>query len=317
MPKKTPRLFSLFLLFLIIFPALCQAQNKPLLALPDSMEMSGLAGETLSGKFAVFNQGELSVKMKVVTKNFRQKEQGGLEFFWSDEQSVCQWLKPSAQTLDFTLGIPAQTEPGGYLGAILFEAASDKDVGPKNSFGVLILANILTSAESAKEINPRIIELASNKINGSFPVGLALKVGNSTNYNASLNGELTIADWRGKIITKQKLNNLFVFPQSEKTFSWKWNGKSLFGIFKAQVALASAGGSQNDLASNIFLVIAWPVIIGLAALVAAVIAAMKYRQKIYSFETKTWFNFAKPKKRIKRAYKPKLKIVKDINSGST
>lgn len=323
MPKKIA-CFSLLLISLAAIPVFCRAQNKPLFALPDSIEMSGLPGETLSGKFTVFNEGELAVKMKIAVKNFRQKD-GGLDFFWSEEQSICHWLIPSIQTLDlaagekkeigFLLDIPPQAQTGGYLGAILMEAANTQDIGPKNSFGILVLANVLPSAQAAKDIKAQIIELASNKINNSFPIGLALKTENSTNYNASLNGELTITDWRGKIVTKQKFANLFIFPQSEKTFNWKWNGKSAFGIFKAQIALASADGSQANLASNSFFVITWPAILAFLAIIAFAAAIIKFRKKIYSPQTQTWFNFQTNKKKRRRARRTKLTFIKDINPG--
>jgi hypothetical protein len=255
-------LSSIFLLAL--FAGLFQtpveaASTKPLTVSPGKIEISGMPGQKIKSSFVLSNGGNLPVRMKLSVKNFRQSDEKGTIDFYnsadasSDDASVVDMgkvlipefleigLKPGElKQVNFIVSIPDNIKSGGYYGAILFESANDQSIGPKNSFGGLVLLTVL-GGEGQAAAGFEASNFRADKIQQKGPARFSLAVNNPGNTHIDATGVISIKNWRNKEIASFDIGSQPVYPGEKRIFNWSWNKKPNFGFYRIEAQIAPLG----------------------------------------------------------------------------
>jgi hypothetical protein len=274
-------LSSIFLLAL--FAGLFQipveaAGAKPLTVSPGKVEISGMPGQKIKSSFVLSNGGSLPVRMKLSVKNFRQSdEKGTLDFYDSDASSgdagvvdmekvlIPEFLeiglKPAeTKQINFIVSIPDNIKSGGYYGAILFEPANDQSIGPKNSFGGLVLLTVL-GGEGQAVAGFEASNFQADRIQQKGPARFSLAVDNSGNTHIDATGVVSIKNWRNKEIASFDIGSQPVYPGAERIFNWSWNKKPNFGFYRIEAQIAPLGHEdQKFTGTTWFFAFPWPLL---------------------------------------------------------
>lgn len=280
--KAIPRILVLFLALSLLLPAFhsisAATSSSRILTAPEKFYISAQPGQKILKKVTVANPTNASIQLKIITKDFRLKnETGQLEFF-NDTAGMSSWIIPEflqigikpvqTKEVNFIINIPADAAAKGYQGAILFEQTSNNTT--KTVSGAVILLNVGQTAL----ISPKIVSAETAAINNSFPVSLQMQFRNTGDQNLKTNGTLTLRDWRGKIVEELKNQKIFLVSKSEQKFSWNiLTPTSPIGFYRAQVQLddpAKAGSKIT--AGTWFIIFPWKtslwVLAGIIVLVA-------------------------------------------------
>lgn len=213
---KTSKKQIIFLVLFLIISLSCAgalyftSQHSPkitikpkLLTLPEKMMIYGKPGDKIKSKFTVVNNGYLPVVMKISAKDFTlASENGKVNFAINDAESVSSWILPQylkvfiwpyqKKDIGFIVQIPKDAQPKGYRGAIVFEAASSKMVGPSKSFGLVIPLNVLKE-DPQNNLNGLVKILSfSPKKSDNGQMQFNLKVVNNSNENLLLGGTVSL-----------------------------------------------------------------------------------------------------------------------------
>lgn len=269
------------------------AEEKPLVVSPDKIELVARPGQKIKSQFTLINRGNIAVRMKVVAKDFKiNPETGQMEFYLAQNNGMTQWLIPEflevslkplqSKDIQFIVSIPKEVKSGGYFGAILFEQASQKINGPKTAFGGLVLLTI-KGGEGKVYLGGKINDFSAPWLQGSFPIRFGLEVKDLGNTYFKSSGTILVKNWRGKQVANLKTDNLIVYPETSKTFFWKWTPQDLsVGFYRASVELTSQGKDPQKLTGRTwFIVFPWKE--ALAAVLASgltIFVLAKYRAKI-------------------------------------
>lgn len=138
MRNKIRAFFTISTLLLIVFVT----QTKPAHATtvsPVQAELAGGPGTTLKSAIKVTNETQTSETLYTVTLNFEPKgDESGEPNFIPTKDGLASWVKtensitlgPKEQrVIPFTIQIPADTEPGGYFGAIFTSTTPPRENG--------------------------------------------------------------------------------------------------------------------------------------------------------------------------------------------
>jgi hypothetical protein len=218
------------------------------------------------------------------------KDESGTPTFVSGSEtantySLSKWLTISTtaitlapkerQPVDVTISVPANAEPSGHFGAVLFgnKPPATKGTGAAiaGKIGTLILVRI---AGAAKE-NGVVASFTTDKSSYEKPpVNFTSRIRNLGNVHFAPTGEIVIKDIFGRSIDSLKVNDVAgnVLPDSVRKFENKWDKSVLPGYYKAELLL-SYGSPQKSLTATLsFWILPWmQILIGLAILVVVIL----------------------------------------------
>ena len=131
------KLFLLFLLLLVSFaPANAQQISNPSLKIsPHTLELKVKRGEIISEKIRILNQSGFPIPIIAKPINFGAEEETGDMFFYDHGEDSSfeprNWIKVEepnfilsageTETVNFSIKIPEDINPGGYYATIIFE----------------------------------------------------------------------------------------------------------------------------------------------------------------------------------------------------
>jgi len=179
------------------------------------------------------------------------------------------------QPVDVTIFVPANAEPSGHFGAVLFgnkpPATTGSGAAIAGKIGTLIFVRV---AGAAKE-NGVVASFTTDKsIYQKPPVNFTSRVRNLGNVHFAPTGEIVIKDIFGRSIESLKVNDVAgnVLPDSVRKFENKWNKSVLPGYYKAELLLSYGSPQKSLTASLSFWILPWvQILIGLAILVAVIL----------------------------------------------
>lgn len=226
---------SLLLIVFITLPGIATATTMS----PVRLELSANPGETIQTSVKVINETQNSEVLYTATLNFEPKgDESGEPNFISTRDGLAAWTKapnsitlgPKEQkTIPVTIQIPADTEPGGYFGAIFTSSTPPKENGGGNVMltervGSLILLRVNGNLADSGDI------LEFNTKDKSYwhtflPVNLYYRFQNSGLDRVRPLGDVLIKNWFGRTtkIFEANPEGGNVLPKSIRRFNLSWN----------------------------------------------------------------------------------------------
>ncbi len=253
-------------------PGAVHAESQPqgMAITPPTFELSANPGDTTSNSIRVDNLTSTSLHLTVATKNFTALGEEG-QVGLSDEESnfsLASWItvnKPEAvvpakgsETFTFTIKVPANAEPGGRFGSIVFKT----DVQPGSGSGVSIGQEIgaLVLLRIAGEITERAHIEGFKPTQGFYeygPIPFETRIKNEGNVHVKPTGTITITDIFGNKVASVPVDAKNVLSGATRKLESEWPAQSLFGQYTATVSLQYGTNQQIITASSSFVAIPW------------------------------------------------------------
>jgi hypothetical protein len=279
------------LLASICIPGVVKAQEQPqgLAISPPTFELSANPGDTTKNSIRVDNLTTIPVHVTTALKNFTALGEEG-QVGLSDEESgfsLASWITidksdatidaKASQVFTFTIKVPANAEPGGRFGSIIFKTDAQPTAGGGLSISQELGALLLLRVAGESTERGHIEEF---KVLRDFyeygPVQFETRLKNEGNVHIRPTGTITIADFFGNKVATIALDSKNVLPGAIRKLENNWSEHTLFGKYTATMSLQYGANQQMVTASTTFVVIPWRLLlVWLAAL--AVVAFLLYR----------------------------------------
>lgn len=267
---------------------------------PPTANYAADPGSSSRGIIKVTNLTDTPISLKVGRQNFAAKgEEGEIELIDNANPlySLAPWFTIVEQTLDvparatkevhYSVAIPADAEPGGRYGSILFSSVPPKL--PSGVSGATVQQNI--AAIVFERINGKAneqLEVASFEAEQKFseygPVKLLTRVRNTGNVHEKPTGQIVIKNMLGLKVGTIPLDEHFVIPGSVRRLHNQWPTSSktavMFGQYSAELNATYADGKKLT-ASTTFTVLPWKILIGiLVALIVFTLIIWRGRKRL-------------------------------------
>lgn len=235
-----------------------QAPGSGLSISPPSFELSANPGDSVTNTIRVDNTRAESQDISVDVRNFTALgEEGEINLSEQDSTySLAKWVTVSpstasippggSQAFQYSVRVPANAEPGGRFGSIVFKTAAKPVTGQSGvSIGQEIGSLLFLKIAGNVSEKSSIASFQSNdKINQYKPVGFTVRVKNDGNVHIKPVGTVTITNFFGKKVASIPLESHNILPGAIRRFDVKWNGDSRF-IFGKYTATASVIYGNN------------------------------------------------------------------------
>lgn len=262
MIPTTFKRFTIFALAVwVLAPIAVNAQTRTLsegsLAIsPFIIENSLLPGQSKKNSIAIFNLSDSPLPIAISINDFVPAgEHGSVRFLETGQVShpsfsLASWIAittqpnftipPKGQTsVEFTITVPIDAEPGTHYGGLLFSA---RETSPKEDNITIIKkvgAIILVGAGNTNASG--IIEkfAVSKKFYTAAPVTLISAFKNAGNVHVQPKGQVAIHNMFGKVIGESHINEnaQYILPGSTRTFEASFSEPWLFGRYSAELTM--------------------------------------------------------------------------------
>lgn len=219
------------------------------------------------------------ISLTVHQENFVAKgEEGEVELVDNADPlySLAPWFHVSVTQLDlpahatkevpYTIDVPANAEPGGRFGSIVFHSVPPKlpsgqsGASVEQDLGNLIFMRINGPADEN-------LEVASFTVDKSFseygPVQFTTRIKNTGHVHEKPTGTIVIKNWFGAKVATIPLDEHYVIPASVRKLTNNWpTGKNkpfLIGTYTAEMT-AHYAGNKTLTAKTSFTIIPWKLI---------------------------------------------------------
>lgn len=234
---------------------------------PPTFELSANPGDTLENTIKVENLTAVPLKLIVDRRNFTAVgEEGSVGL--TEEQtsfSLASWIAVSPgefeipgkaiKIITFKTFVPANAEPGGHFGSIVFRTTSttptQSGAALVQELGALVLLRVAGKTAEAASIE----SFSPKKLFWEYgPVEFDLRIKNEGNVHVKPQGTITITNFLGKKIGSGvvELEPKNVLPGAVRKNTAPWNKKWLFGKYTAVVSLVYGTKGEILTASTTF-----------------------------------------------------------------
>lgn len=242
--------------------------NQPATGLavsPPTFELSANPGDTLKNSVRVDNITDQPLELSIIKRNFTALgEEGGIDLSEQDgNYSLANWIEVSpatavvgareSKTFDYTITVPANAEPGGRFGSIIFKTTA-KPVGNQNGVAVSQEVGALVFIKIAGEVKEKatIASFTTNTLHENGPVGFDLRVKNEGNVQFKPTGSITISDIFGNKVATIPINSQNVLPDATRKMTASWDNFWLFGKYQATASVVYGNNRQILTATTTF-----------------------------------------------------------------
>jgi hypothetical protein len=250
-----------------LFPAQSHAQVGISL-FPIKFDVTVAPGQTYSDTVTVINPNNFPIGVQPEVENIAGGNQGSIDLTDTDiPHGLEAWislnmneftLAPNQQLqVPFTITVPANGEPGGHYGAILFRglpaSSSTTGVGISGRVGTVILLNV----PGASYATGNIASFAGPAAYVSHgPFNFSFTVNNTGNTHFTPTGQVTLS---GPLFgnTVLPFNSGIVFPGYDRTFTAVWPGRYAFGPMTATVSLTIPDNTSTVTETITFFAFPW------------------------------------------------------------
>ncbi len=268
---------------------------------PSLIELSANPGDAVKAtvKFTNISQGELLVKTQF--NDFGAKnETGDPNIIFDDTDnsthSLRTWIgtpqpflikSKEAKTIDFTINVPKNAEPGGHYAVIRFSGNAPEleqtGVALTASVGSLVLLTVsgdIQEKASVAEFYSATADFSKRSFFETGPVSLVERVKNDGNVHLKPTGMVTVKDMFGHVISSSRVNGTAgdpkdgprsILPKSIRRFEQTFGANQLlFGRYEATMDLQYGSKGTKISSTTVFWVIPYTliaiVLVGLIAL---------------------------------------------------
>jgi hypothetical protein len=251
MKKKVPALLFAYITVLAVmflYPSVTNAQVGISL-FPLKFDVTIAPGGTYSGTVTVINPNGFSIGVQPQVENISGGNQGSIDLVETDvPHGLSSWislnktsftLAPQEQKqIPFSIAVPANGEPGGHYGAILFEGLSTgtsagSNVGVSGRVGSVVLVNVTGASYATGKIDSF---TGPSSYVSRGPLDFSFTVDNTGNAHFTPQGQVTLS---GPLFPKTVLPFTpgIIFPGYNRVFSAAWRGLYAFGPLTATLSL--------------------------------------------------------------------------------
>lgn len=241
------------------------AQKTPqgLMVVPTNFELEVNPGKATTRKISLYNMTNADVNIEVKTRNFTaQGEEGNVALTGTDTPySLANWIKitperikiPSKKnhTFEFTITPPANAEPGGHFGSIIFATVPDVKLNQTGAvvtqeIGALILSKVPGPVN--EEANLESFTTDKNfYIQG--PVKFTSRVKNNSSVHIKPVGTIEIKDlFGGRDVIPVEGQN--ILPGVYRKIYADWKSNFMIGKYTANASLFY-GASNKTLTAKV------------------------------------------------------------------
>ncbi|MDB5166667.1 MAG: exported protein of unknown function [Candidatus Saccharibacteria bacterium] len=180
---------------------------------------------------------------------------------WFDLSPADFILQPN-QTKDVAISIspPKKAAPGGHYATVYFQPLiPDEALSPSTAYlnaRVGVLAFLIVRGKITEQA--RIGQVSVNRLSQHGPISLGIGITNAGNVHMLPEGQLTIRDMHGTVMSTQKIPYGLVLPQTVRKYQWNWDNKGKIGYYTAQVRF-TYGADKTSLQTTTvgFWIIPW------------------------------------------------------------
>ncbi len=250
-----------------LFPAQSHAQVGISL-FPIKFDVTVAPGQTYSDTVTVINPNSFPIGVQPEVENIAGGNQGSIDLTDTNiPHGLEAWislnmneftLAPNQQLqVPFTITVPADGEPGGHYGAILFSglpaSSTTSGVGISGRVGTVILLNV----PGASYATGNIASFAGPAEYVSHgPFNFSFTVNNTGNTHFTPTGQVTLS---GPLFGKEVLpfTSGIVFPGYDRTFTANWPGRYAFGPLTAVLSLTIPDNTSTVTQTITFFAFPW------------------------------------------------------------
>lgn len=211
-------------------------QAQAMTVSPVRLELSGNPGETIKSSFKVTNEEKQSKTLYTVFENFEALGESGTPNFVPGEEGLARWLRAADQitvapgetkTVDFSVEIPAEAEPGGYFAAIFLSSSPPDAGGSEVTIGSRIGSLLLFRVNGDMKEEGSLLEFAtkdSRKVYSALPINFYYRFNNQGADRILPKGSLVIKNTLGFSTATSDANPTQgnVLPDSIRRFEIWW-----------------------------------------------------------------------------------------------
>jgi hypothetical protein len=259
--------FAAVLSLFLLFPQKSHAQVGISL-FPIKFDVTVAPGQTYSDTVTVINPNNFPIGIQPEVENIAGGNQGSIDLTDTDiPHGLSAWininqaeftLAPQQQLqVPFSITVPADGEPGGHYGAILFRglpaSSTGSSVGISGRVGTVILLNV----PGASYATGNIASFAGPATYVSHgPLRFSFTVNNTGNTHFTPTGQITLS---GPLFGNSVLpfNSGIVFPGFDRTFTASWPGRYAFGPITATLSLTMPGNTSTVTQTITFFAFPW------------------------------------------------------------
>ncbi len=264
----TSFIFSLFISVAVFSNIKTVSAQVGISLYPIKFRIEVEAGKTYSDTITVINPNDFSIGVKPEVENLNVGDEGsihlidtdiphGLTTYISIDRTSFDLGPQERRQIPFSVSVPANGEPGGHYGAILFRSAApsgatESGVGISGRIGSVFLVNVPGKTSKTGFISD-FTGPASFITRG--PVDFSFKINNTGNTHFDPDSKITLT---GLFIGKVEVpfESRVVFPGHDRTFKASWPIRYVFGPVTANLNTnIPDSGAQS--ASLTFFVFPW------------------------------------------------------------
>ncbi len=288
---------------------------------PVRLEMSGDPGTEVSGYFKVINEESEAKTLYTSFENFEAMGETGSPSFRAGTDGLATWINAPAQVtvepgetknIDFSIEIPAGTEPGGYFAAIFLGTTPPSENPNELSIGARIGTLVLFRVNGYIDESASLLEFDTaegRRLFSSLPVGFYYRFQNGGGDRIMPRGDLVIRNVFGSETAVINANPVQgnILPRSIRRFEISWSkgeqqptavekteGKGFFemagyqwsnfafGRYTADMALAYGSANEQVNGTVSFFVIPWQLLIVIVFGLAIILFILLYGIKRYN-----------------------------------
>jgi hypothetical protein len=304
--RSTSRHFSLaaaasFTGALLWFGGTAQAANSASFQIsPPTANYAGDPGSVSKGTMKITNLTDTPLVLNVSKQNFVAKgEEGEIELVDNANPlySLAPWFNiPSGQVevgaratkeVTYTISIPANAEPGGRYGSIVFSTIPPKL--PSGQSGATVQQNLAgvifqrINGDAKEEL--KLESFATEKSFYEYaPIKFFTRISNQGNVHEKPTGTITIKNFLGMKVAEVPLDEHFIIPGSTRRLTNVWpDGDTkpwLIGKYTAELK-ATYTGDQTITDTTTFVVVPWkPLAAAGAVLIVIFLVFWKGRKRL-------------------------------------
>lgn len=252
---KTTKSIITALSFIFIITLVCRvsyAQSSTSLVIsPPTFEINANPGDSIENTVKISNRSDRPLDIVTDKRNFTALGEEGAVGLTDEETSfsLASWIRilPTSTTIEanstkvftFVIDVPANAEPGGHFGSIVFQTGGEVEpdftgAAVAQEIGGLLLVRVAGDVDE----QAKILSFGPNKSFYEYgPVDFEIRVENEGNVHVKPTGVITISNMFGQKVASFDIDPKNVLPGAVRKIPATWDTKYLFGRYTATTVL--------------------------------------------------------------------------------
>ncbi|MCL4472707.1 MAG: hypothetical protein M1539_01605 [Actinobacteria bacterium] len=259
---------------------------------PTKVELDVKQGDIISRNIEISNRTGSTLTIEFSVEDFEgSSDPSQATVFKGDEDSAWgarRWLQPEISSIVLKQGetvnfktkivIPKDAEAGGHYAALFASStyASENGEGSAINITSRVGSLFLIRVEGA------VVEVGSLEkpevppFSEYGPINIGLVFNNQGNVHLKPSGHVFVTNFLGQTVADIPVPEWVVLPESVRRSVVTWDSKYLFGRYTARAEIGYTEDGSPIIVSTTFWVIPWKIILGISAVIIAIIALVSW-----------------------------------------